>query len=358
LSTLRENTVQGTPIITDPWGDFDTVMRHAERAQATGDRKKAHTFFARAVELKPNDARAWAGLAQCAPTLDEAIISWANTLTLTPGNLKAQSELDAVVRERLEKAQAVDAPVLVALGRTLAQVGQKSWAHHLLQRATELDAHNEEAWLWRAGVTTDNEEAIFCLKQVLAHHPDHPQALAGLKWIEARAAPTAASTTTTAVSTEDATQEAASFLEQGQYALRGGNLERAYDFFRLATELNPQNESAWYWRASTAPNVDDAIASMERVIAINPQNQTAKDALWSLRIRKIREEVQRRKAATAPAELDTPTPLPTPVQHTRPRTARPRRHYGVVLSAIVSLLILMLAIGIAFWIWLTFFAGK
>jgi tetratricopeptide (TPR) repeat protein len=347
------NLIQGTPIITDPWGDFDTVMRHAERAHAAGDHNKAHTFFARAVELKPDDARAWTGLAQCAATLDEAIRSWANALALTPGNLQAQRALEAAVQERLHKAQTVDAPVLVALGRTLAQVGQKSWAHRLLQRATELDAHNAEAWLWRAGVTTDNQEAIFCLKQVLAQHPDHPQALAGLKWIAARAAATAS-----AVSTEDAAQEAESFLQQGQSALRAGNLTRAYDFFRLATEVNPHHESAWYWRASTAPNLEEALASMERVLALNPHNQTARDTLWLLRIKKIREEVQRRTAATASTGVDTLTSPSTPVPHARPQVARPQRRYGMLLFAMISFLIIVLGIGIAVWIWLTFFAGK
>ncbi len=346
------NLIQGTPIITDPWGDFDTVMRHAEHARAAGDRNKAHTFFARAVELKPDDARAWTGLAQCAATLDEAIRSWANALALAPGDAQAQSELETAVKERLHKAQTVDAPMLVALGRTLAQVGQKSWAHRLLQRATELDAHNAEAWLWRAGVTTDNQEAIFCLKQALAHNPTHPQALAGLKWAEARAAATVSAVAT------DVAQEAESFLQQGQSALRAGNLTRAYDFFRLATEVNPHHESAWYWRASTSPNLEDAIASMERVLALNPHNQTARDTLWLLRIKKIREEVQRRTAATASTGVDTSISLPAPVPHARPQIARPQRRYGMVLFAMISFLIIVLGIWMAAWIWLTFFAGK
>jgi 4-hydroxybutyryl-CoA dehydratase/vinylacetyl-CoA-Delta-isomerase len=51
----------------------------------------------------------------------------------------------------------VDAAVLGALGRTLAQVGQNPWAYRLLVRATELDPRSEESWLWRAGVAAANE---------------------------------------------------------------------------------------------------------------------------------------------------------------------------------------------------------
>lgn len=352
MSTVHDTTVRGAPIIPDPWGDFETVMRHAERARVAGDRHKAHTFFARAIELRQNDAQAWMGLARCAPTLDEAIMAWANALALVPGNLEAQSELDAAVHERLVQAQAVDAPVLVALGRTLAQLGQKSWAHRFLQRATELDAQNVDAWLWRAGVTTDNDEAIFCLKQVLAKYPNHPQALAGLKWAESRiasAAPVA----------ENTAQEAASFLEQGQHALRIGNLERAYDFFRLATELNPQNESAWYWRGSTAPNLEEAVTCIERVLAINPHNQTAKDTLWLLRIKKIREDVQRR--IKTPPVTDTPHPLSpavTSVEAMPSRAARGHPSYLVWLSIALAFGIIIAAVGLAAWIGLNFLVGK
>jgi tetratricopeptide (TPR) repeat protein len=343
LSAPQNPAIKATPILTQPWGDLDTVLRHAEKARAAGDLNRAHTFFARAVELDANDARAWAGLAATAPTLDEAIISWAYTLALTPDNLDARSELDTRVQERLVRARRVDAPVLGALGRTLAQVGQRPWAYRLLVRATELDPRSEEGWLWRAGVAEDNDETIHCLKQVLLNNPDNQQARAGLKWAEARALPAPA-----AVSA-DAAQEAESFFDQGQHALRTGNIERAYDFFRGATNLNPQHESAWYWRGSAAPNLDDAIVSMEHVLALNPQNATAKDALWLLRIKKIRETAHR-----AADQAKSPSPsTPSGAQQSQPK--RPKR--GAVVSFLISIGAVALGIVIAVWIWWTFIRG-
>ena len=335
--------IQATPIVTQPWGDFDTVLRHAEKARGAGDANRAHTFFARAIELNPNEARAWAGLAATAPTLDEAIMSWAYTLALAPDNLDARSELDTCVQERLVRARRVDAAVLGALGRTLAQVGQRPWAYRLLVRATELDPRSEEAWLWRAGVAEANDETIFCLKQVLLNNPDNQQARAGLKWAEARTIPVPAPISS------DAAQEAESFFEQGQHALRSGNMERAYDFFRGATNLNPQHESAWYWRGSSAPTTDDAITSMERVLALNPQNATAKDALWLLRINKVREHVQR---PSAQSESHAPT-----AQSAGRESNRAPRSRGARLSIFIALAIVILAIAIAVWIWLTVVAG-
>ncbi len=335
--------VKSTPIITQPWGDFDTVLRHAEKARAANDLNRAHTFFARAIELNPNDARAWAGLAATAPTLDEAIMSWAYTLALAPDNLDARGELDTCVQERLVRARRVDAAVLGALGRTLAQVGQRPWAYRLLVRSTELDPRSEEGWLWRAGVAEENDETIFCLKQVLLNNPDNQQARAGLAWAEARAMPVQAPVTA------DAAQESESFFEQGQHALRTGSMERAYDFFRGATNLNPQHESAWYWRGSSAPNLDDAIASMEHVLALNPQNATAKDALWLLRIKKLRENAQRVTEQRAER-----SPNNQAAWRKANRTRRPR---GRLLSIAIAITIITLAIVIAIWIWLTLIPG-
>ena len=345
MPNQTDTAIKATPIITQPWGDFDTVLRHAEKARSASDVNRAHTFFARAIELNPNDARAWAGLAATAPTLDEAIMSWAYTLALAPDNLDARSELDASVQERLVRARRVDTAVLGALGRTLAQVGQNPWAYRLLVRATELDPRSEESWLWRAGVAEANDETIFCLKQVLLNNPDNQQARAGLKWAEARVIPAPAPVSS------DAVQEAESFFEQGQHALRSGNMERAYDFFRGATNLNPQHESAWYWRGSSAPNTDDAIASMERVLALNPQNATAKDALWLLRIKKVREHAQR-----ASAQSESPAPT---VQSAWRESNRAPRERGARLSIFIAIAIaiVILAIVIAVWIGLTLVPG-
>jgi tetratricopeptide (TPR) repeat protein len=343
LAVQNDTAVKGAPIIAHPWGDFDTVLRHAEKARVSGEPNRAHAFFARAIELNPNEPRAWAGLAATAPTLDEAIISWAYTFALAPDNLEAKSELDARVQERLVRARRVDAAVLSALGRTLAQVGQRPWAYRLLLRATELDPRHEEAWLWRAGVAADNEETIACLKQVLLNNPDNQQARVGLKWAEARATPAAAPVSA------DAAQEAESFFDQGQRALRTGNMERAYDFFRGATNFNPEHESAWYWRGSVAPNTDDALACMERVLTLNPQNATAKDALWLLRIRKIREAVKRTPVQTENASA---------ARSAWRASSRARRGRGAVLSILVSIVIILPSIAIAGWIWLTLIPGR
>ena len=116
-------TVSGTPATSQPWEDFEAVLRHAAQARADGDAARAHTFYARAAQLSPNDSRGWSGLGATAPTLDEAIICWAYALALAPGNFDAQVELEARLEERIERSGRADAAVLVALARTLVEIG-------------------------------------------------------------------------------------------------------------------------------------------------------------------------------------------------------------------------------------------
>jgi CheY-like chemotaxis protein len=47
--------------------------------------------------------------------------------------------------------------------------------------------------------------------------------------------------------------------------------------------VNPFNEKAWLWRASLAPTMAEAIAWLERVLVLNPQNETANN--WMRRLR-------------------------------------------------------------------------
>lgn len=337
MTTLPPATnAQDKLIIAQPWEDYDTVLRHAERARLNGDPSRAHTFYSRLAELNPNDARSWAGLAETAVTLDEAIMSWAYVVALTPNNWEAHAQMENCLDERIQQSGVADAAVLVALGRTLVEVGQKPAANRVLARATELDPTNVEAWLWRAGVTDDQADAIACLKQVLARDPENAQAKAGLRWAQAKdpaASPPASN---------DQVRAAEEFFEAGQQALRENNMPKAHDLFKRAAEQDPRNESAWFWCGSTTQDVDEAINCMDRALAINPQNQAAKDTKWWLGVKKYRELFNARLVAQPvirpviePSALDQPTQPPM------------GRHVWFILLFFLALLILL---GIFVWL--------
>ncbi len=278
-------TPVGTPNTSQTWEDLETVLRHASEARIAGDNPRAHAFYARAVQLSPRDPRGWSGLGATASTLDEAIISWGYALTLAPGNFDAQIELDAHITERIERSGRSDAAVLVAVGRTLTEIGQKPSAYRLFTHATQLDPTNEEAWVWRAGLAQDLTETISCLNQALALNPSDRRAQAGLKWALAQQKPSAPTS-------PEAARQAQALCEQAQQALRADKTQTARDLFKRATELDPQNVSAWLWRGSTALNTDEALTCMERALEINPNDEAIKDARWWLRVKKIRESVR------------------------------------------------------------------
>src|SRR5512146_826638 len=70
---------------------------------------------------------------------------------------------------------------LLQQGIAAARAGQQAQARHLLQEAVKRDPRSEPAWLWLSSVAKDDQERIFCLKQLLAINPNNENAIKGLK---------------------------------------------------------------------------------------------------------------------------------------------------------------------------------
>jgi tetratricopeptide (TPR) repeat protein len=66
-------------------------------------------------------------------------------------------------------------------GIAAARAGQQAQARQLLQEAVRRDPRSEAAWLWLSSVAKDNQERIFCLKQLLAINPNNENAIKGLR---------------------------------------------------------------------------------------------------------------------------------------------------------------------------------
>ncbi|MBI5649771.1 MAG: tetratricopeptide repeat protein [Chloroflexi bacterium] len=312
-----ETNDDGLPPTMHPWEDPEAILRHAKRSHYSGDKTRAVTLYARVIELACNDARGWAGYAATTPNVDEAIVSWGYTLALAPDIKEARAELDTLVEERVQTSQLApgENPALavsfVALGRALAEAGQKPWAYHLLVRATQMDGQNDQAWMWRAGVTDDLAETVSCLEQSLKINPQNMRARAGLHWARTRLAAIPAS--------RSAAERAAQWVEESQRALHDGDTDRAYELLKNASELDPQNALAWFWRGSVAVDVDEALACLEQALALDPKSEAAKDAVWWLRVRKLRERARAQArviASSASASFPrvanaAPEPVPT-----------------------------------------------
>src|SRR5215207_6024198 len=84
----------------------------------------------------------------------------------------------------------------------------------------------------------------------------------------------------------------------GQNAFKAGNKEEARALLMKAAELDPYNEQAWLWLSAVVDGVDDQRTCLENVLAINPQNERARNGLQVL--------IQQSEAAQAPQAPETP----------------------------------------------------
>jgi hypothetical protein len=73
---------------------------------------------------------------------------------------------------------------LLRRGAQALQEGRREEARDLLLRCTELNESDPDVWLWLSGAVDDSADSRIALENVLTLSPNHPQALAGLRWIE------------------------------------------------------------------------------------------------------------------------------------------------------------------------------
>jgi hypothetical protein len=70
---------------------------------------------------------------------------------------------------------------LLKQGIEAARAGQESKAREILQNAVRFDSGNETIWMWLVGVAKDDQERVFCLKQILSINPENEMAIQALQ---------------------------------------------------------------------------------------------------------------------------------------------------------------------------------
>lgn len=106
----------------------------------------------------------------------------------------------------------------------------------------------------------------------------------------------------------------AALLQQAISAAKAGDKVRARPLLIEITELEPENEAAWMWRASVSLTPKDAAWCLNKVLAINPDNKQARD--WIEKIRSMQQAAAPpapvTRPLTAPAGYVAPPPDPPP----------------------------------------------
>lgn len=166
---------------------------------------------------------------------------------------------------------------MLQAGIKAAQAGDRSEARQLLVQVTEADPDNETAWLWMASISEYPEELIIFLNNVLSVNPTNARALEWMKATKSLLART--------------------FVERGVEASNDANMDLAKQCFWQAIAHDDRNETAWLSLASAADLVETKITYLQKVVSINPENESARISLEAAK--KQAAEALLRKANSA-----------------------------------------------------------
>ncbi len=261
---------------------INQLIESAQEAEDQGRQAEALSLYRQVLEVDPFQEQAVMGLARTATEPVDILRSQLAQLRLHPDNQtlretvrKPFEELGARPADASEQgwAQTVTSNELVELAKQGMAQGFRELAYPLFVRASELQPNLEEAWLYRARLASTFDEHIAGLQQVLEINPDNQQAQleldSALKQKEAE------------VNRDDVTQLMAlgQSLALGQTRASGEHggsyRRRAYELFCRVAELQPENAEAWLWRARTTTDEAERQHCLQRVLAINPNDERA-----------------------------------------------------------------------------------
>jgi twitching motility two-component system response regulator PilG len=81
-----------------------------------------------------------------------------------------------------------------------------------------------------------------------------------------------------------ASPSSTNLLRQALASARTNDRAGTRELLQEVTRLDPRNESAWQWLATLADTPVEAVAALERVVALNPKNDKAKATLRKIRL--------------------------------------------------------------------------
>jgi twitching motility two-component system response regulator PilG len=78
--------------------------------------------------------------------------------------------------------------------------------------------------------------------------------------------------------------QTATLLREGIAAAKAGNKALTRRLLREVTGLDPTNELAWLWLAGVSESTPDTLACLQKVLALNPDNERAQEGLKAARL--------------------------------------------------------------------------
>lgn len=100
--------------------------------------------------------------------------------------------------------------------------------------------------------------------------------------------------------------DARELRQQGIRSAKAGNRDEARDLLQRSIRLDPTNEAAWLWLASVARDNRERVFCLQKLLEINPQNETARKALQAA------TQPQQSSLRRVPNAPSTPAAQPQP----------------------------------------------
>lgn len=152
--------------------------------------------------------------------------------------------------------------MLLKKGVAAAQGGDRDAARKLLSRASAIDPECEDAWMWLASISEYPEELLAFLDRVLSINSNNSRAI---EWRQA----------TRSLLAKNFVQRAVAAREQDNEALAARCVDQAIDF---DADFAP----AWFVRASMAADDDQKLEFLDRVLELDPEHDSAKNAVAAI----------------------------------------------------------------------------
>jgi Response regulators consisting of a CheY-like receiver domain and a winged-helix DNA-binding domain len=261
------------------------MLKAGIRAAQEGNRTEARTLLSRVTDHQPENETAWLWLASISEYPEELLGFLSNVLRINPKNERALKWAKAT--------KSLMAKTLVQRGVTASREDKKEFARQCFEQALSYDDRNETALLWLASVADTPEEKIEHLEKVLAINPENETAQTSLQTIRH--------------------QQSQDLLKKANVAAISGDRERAGELLAQLMETAPEMEEAWILKAYLSQSYDEKLKCFEKVLELNPENETAQAGIESLNAIKQREmeaAAQRAKLENLQAvdQLDPETP--------------------------------------------------
>jgi CheY-like chemotaxis protein len=156
-----------------------------------------------------------------------------------------------------------DIKKMLRAGIKFAKEGSRTEARQMLLQVTEADGNNETAWLWLASISEYPEELLVFLQNVLRINPDNERAIEWAKQTKSLLSKT--------------------FVQRGIDASHQNQKDFAKQCFLQAIVHDDQSEMAWLWLASSTDSPEEKCSHLQKVLNINPDNETAFSSLKAVK---------------------------------------------------------------------------